>query len=98
MELSRHDVAAAGHQLPHLLGCAAMLYILAAMPSMAAMPGMASGPDAPAVGVLLALALLGYAWQTATRLAGIADPVAGIAEPIAGLASGRAMAPRLTAS
>lgn len=94
-DLRRHDVAAAGHCVPHLLGCAAMLYMYVAMPSMEAMPGMASGPDAPAVGVLLALALLGYAWHTATRLAGIAEPIAVSAG--AGLAA-ELLAPRLTAS
>jgi hypothetical protein len=85
-DLRRHDVAAAAHRLPHLLGCAAMLYMYAAMPSMEAMPGMASGPDLPAVGVVLALALLGHTWQNATRLAGIADPIP---------AAGSGLAPRL---
>jgi hypothetical protein len=98
-DLSRRDVAAAGHRVPHLLGCAAMLYMYAAMPSMDAMPGMASGPGAPAVAILLALALLGYAWQTATRLAGITEPIAvsGLSSAGAGLAS-ELLAPRLTAS
>jgi hypothetical protein len=95
-DLGRRDVAAAGHRVPHLLGCAAMLYMYAAMPSMDAMPGMASGPDAPAVAVLLALALFGNAWQTATRLAGIAEPIAA-SSPGAGLVS-ELLAPRLTAS
>lgn len=88
-DLRRRDLAAAGERVPHLLGCAAMLYMFATVPSVAVMPGLASGPAAPVVGVLLALALLGYAWQAATRLAGIAEPAPS---PVAG-----GLAPRLAA-
>jgi hypothetical protein len=88
-DLGRRDVAAAGRRLPHLLGCAAMLYMYSARPSLQAMPGMAR-PDLPVVGVVLALALLGYIWQSATRLAGITDLVPAPS-------SGAGLAPRLEA-
>lgn len=88
-DLGRHDVATAGRRLPHLLGCAAMLYMFAARPSWESVPGMAR-PDLPLVGAVLALALLGYIWQTATRLAGITDLV-----PAPSAESG--LAPRLEA-
>jgi hypothetical protein len=81
------------HDAQHLLGCAAMLYMLVilgpitsriAVPHSAA-PGML-GPAAPsAVPLVLAVALLGCVAWTADRMSSMA-PVAGLAARQSGLA------------
>jgi hypothetical protein len=80
------------HHLQHVLACAAMVYMLAAVPSAAAaasgasMGGM-SGRAAhfPTLALLFALALLGYVIWTADRLTSLAPVAALAAVPTAAL-------------
>jgi hypothetical protein len=100
------------HAAPHAIECATMVYMLAPVGSWpagrgagAAMPGMTSAGTAgnPALTVVLALFMLGYALHAADQLAGLArvrDSVAGpaTAAPAAAVALPRAaLAPRLAA-
>jgi hypothetical protein len=74
-----HRGSASAAHAGHVLGGAAMAYMFWSMqsagPGGMAMPGMAhaGSEQLPAVGVLLALGLLGYAWWTALRLAGLSS-------------------------
>jgi hypothetical protein len=101
-----------GHDAQHLLGCAAMLYMLALLAPLAARTGP-PGPAAPgmpgsaapgsAVPLVLAVALLGCVVWTADRMSSMA-PVAELAARGSGLPAGPGMAaapvplsPRLSA-
>jgi len=81
-----------GHHLQHVLACAAMLYMLAAVTSAAkaaaapggtAMAGMASGAARfPTLALALAAGLLGYVVWTADRLASLAPVAASARTPV----------------
>jgi hypothetical protein len=87
------DSTRRGDHLGHLVGSAAMVYMLLAMSAGTAagqmagsMPGMASASEQlPALGVILGLGLLGRAWWTVLRLTGLSVPAgpAGGAVPAA---------------
>jgi Domain of unknown function (DUF5134) len=73
------------NHLGHVLGSAAMVYMVVAMPagpaaremagSMPTMASVATGSEqVPALGVILGLGLLGCAWWTALRLTGLSVP------------------------
>ena len=74
------------HHLQHVLACAAMVYMLAAVTTIAAhagsggsgMSGMGGGAHFPTLALVLALGLLGYVVWTADRLTSFA-PVAALA-------------------
>jgi hypothetical protein len=74
------------HHLQHVLACAAMVYMLAAVITTAAhggsggsgMSGMAGGAHFPTLALILALCLLGYVIWTTDRLTSLA-PVAALA-------------------
>jgi hypothetical protein len=74
------------HHLQHVLACAAMVYMLAAMTTVAAhagsgtagMTGMGGGAHFPTLALVLALGLIGYVIWTADRLTSFA-PVAALA-------------------
>jgi Domain of unknown function (DUF5134) len=102
--IARAARACRPHDAQHLLGCAAMVYMLAFIAPVAARAGStASGmlsraaPD-PAVPLLLAVALLGCVVWTADRMTSMA-PVAELAalQPGAQVGSGTAVDPRAPA-
>lgn len=95
------------HPVPHAIECAAMVYMLAPVGSWpadrgagAAMPGMTPAGTAgnPALTVLLALFMLGYALHATDQLAALSrarNPAAG---PAAAALPRPVLAPRLAAS
>jgi hypothetical protein len=87
------------HPVPHLVECAAMLYMLMAVPSLRAsapeklMPGM-SGPASangflPALAIILALYMAGYVLWTSDRLVALARATS--AAPARSQARGRTL-------
>ena len=90
-----HRGSASAAHAGHVLGGAAMVYMFWSMhsadPSGMSMPGMThpGAEQLPAVGVVLAFGLLGYAWWTTLRLAGLTR--------VAAPAGPRLLAPRLAA-
>jgi hypothetical protein len=82
------------YPVPHLVECAAMLYMLLAVPGSRAggtgmpMPGMGGSPGAgagfPAVAVVLALFIVGYVTGAADQLTSLARTAAAGTAPAAG--------------
>ena len=93
------------HHFQHVLACAAMVYMLAAVPSAAAaastsgMGGMSGGAaHFPTLALAFALALFGYVIWTADRLTSLAPVAAlvGIRAPATGLVPAAVGAPAAT--
>lgn len=89
------------HPVPHLVECAAMIYMFAAVPGPG--PGAMAGMERPAgsvlaLAVVLALFMIGYVLWTADQLTALRNPAARGAPDQAGrLASGPTLAPGLAA-
>lgn len=89
----RHGGSASAAHAGHVLGGAAMAYMFWSMGSAdgMSMPGMEHSEQLPAVGVVLAFGLLGYAWWTGLRMAGLTRIALVAGGP------GHVVAPRLAA-
>jgi hypothetical protein len=98
------------HPIPHLVECAAMIYMFAAVPGSwlggaAPMPGMgqsAPGGNVVALAIVLALFMVGYVLWTADQLTSLARAAAATArdavpDRAAQLAGSPALAPALAA-